>query len=173
MAEENKKHRAPVKQEEEAKPGQRLIVRVANVDLDGRKNIPRALLKIKGVGIRTAKNIAITFEKNTGLPFDMNIGTLDETQSKKLEEIVVNPGKQGIPKWSLNRRNDFNTGETTHVVTGDLDFAKRKDIQRLGELKSYKGLRHAWHLPVRGQKTKSTHRNKGKTVGVTKKDVKK
>jgi hypothetical protein len=28
-----------------------------------------------------------------------------------------------------------------------------------------------WGLPVRGQKTKSTHRGKGGVVGVTKKDV--
>jgi len=29
-----------------------------------------------------------------------------------------------------------------------------------------------WGLPVRGQRTKSTHRGKGGTVGVSKKDTK-
>ena len=56
---------------------------------------------------------------------------------------------------------------------GDLEFTTRKDIQRLSEIKSYRGLRHGWGLTVRGQRTRSTHRGKGPVVGVMKKEVKK
>ena len=54
----------------------------------------------------------------------------------------------------------------------DLDFTIRKDVQRMNETKSYKGLRLSWGLTVRGQRTKSTHRGKGPVVGVQKKDAK-
>jgi len=148
----------------------RLIVRISGIDLDGRKPIERSLTRIKGIGIRMAKNIAIAFEKSSGISPMRGTGTLSEEESKKLEEVVQNPIKYGIPVWSLNRRNDYYTGENTHLVMSDLDLRLRSDLQRMTETKSYKGLRHAWGLPVRGQRTKSTHRGKGGIVGVLKKD---
>ena len=150
----------------------RLIVRVANMDLDGTLNIPRALLKIKGINNRTARNIAVIFEKTAGINADEKLGKITEEQTKKLETIVLEPVKSGIPIWSLNRRKDFTTGEDKHLVTGELDFSLRTDLLKLGEIKSYRGLRHAWALPVRGQRTKSTHRGKGKVIGVIRKDTK-
>jgi len=46
---------------------------------------------------------------------------------------------------------------------------KEFDIKRFRKMKSYRGLRHANKLPVRGQRTRSNFRAKGKTVGVRKK----
>ncbi|MEM4261733.1 MAG: 30S ribosomal protein S13 [Candidatus Diapherotrites archaeon] len=155
----------------EKKTEERLIVRIAGIDLDGRKSIERALTKIKGVGIRMGKNIAIAFEELTGIPHNTKLGLLDEEKSKKLEEIVLAPQKFNIPEWNLNRRKDFYTGESTHKVMSELDLALREDLSRLKEIKSYRGLRHQWGLPVRGQRTKSTHRGKGNVVGVMKKEV--
>ncbi|MBN1941376.1 MAG: 30S ribosomal protein S13 [Candidatus Diapherotrites archaeon] len=150
----------------------RYIVRIANKDLDGKLPIFIALKGIKGISHRMAKNIAIAFEKENQVPFNSNIGLIPENLDKKLEEIVLHPEKHGIPKWCLNRRKDLETGEDMHMVMSDLDFGLRKDIQRMNETKSYKGLRHSWGLTVRGQRTKSTHRGKGPVVGVTKKDAK-
>ncbi|MAG18013.1 MAG: 30S ribosomal protein S13 [Candidatus Diapherotrites archaeon] len=150
-----------------------LIVRVADNDLDGKATVIRALTKIRGIGLRMAKNIAIVFEKETGASGNEKLGELKEEHVKKLEQIVLKPTDFNIPVWSLNRQNDFTTGENTHRIMGELEFGLRTDLQRLGEIKSYRGLRHTWKLPVRGQRNKSTHRNKGTTVGVTKKDNKK
>jgi len=150
-----------------------LIVRVADNDLNGGSTIVRALTKIKGIGLRMAKNMAIVFEKETGVSENEKLGKIKEEQVKKLEQIVLKPTEFNIPAWSLNRQNDFTTGENTHRIMGELDFGLRTDLQRLGEIKSYRGLRHTWKLPVRGQRNKSTHRNKGTTVGVTKKDTQK
>ena len=158
---------------EEPKEDIRYIVRIVGKDLDGKLPIERALKAIKGIGIRAAKNIAIAFEKETSKSKSMRLGELGEEFDKKLEDIVANPGKHGLPVWTFNRRNDVETGENSHKVMADLEFALRNDLQRLNEIKSYRGLRLSWGLPVRGQSTKSTHRGKGKTVGVTKKDVKK
>ncbi|MEK6958092.1 MAG: 30S ribosomal protein S13 [archaeon] len=149
----------------------RLIVRIAGIDLNGQIPIERALTKIKGIGIRAAKNIAIAFEKAHGIPATQTTGKLSEEDSKKLEEVVLNPAKFKVPAWSFNRKKDFVTGTDAHLVMSDLDFSLRNDLQRLKEIKSYRGFRHTWGLPVRGQRTKSTHRGKGGVVGVTKKDV--
>ena len=148
------------------------LVRIANTDLDGKKNVAMALTKIRGIGIRTAKNISTAFVKATGLPATEKMGNVSEEQARKLEEIVLNPRDSGIPAWSLNRRKDMNSGKDIHLVMADLDFSLRTDLQGMNEIKSYKGLRHSWGLPVRGQKTKSTHRGKGGVIGVLKKDAK-
>lgn len=150
----------------------RYIVRIAGRDLNGNLPISIALKGIKGISHRTAKNIATVFEKETKIAFDSKLGLLNEADDKKLEEIVISPEKHGIPEWSLNRRKDLETGTDKHLVMADLDFSLRKDIQRMNETKSYKGLRHSWGLTVRGQRTKSTHRGKGGIVGVLKKDAK-
>ena len=157
-------------QQEETKDDMRLIVRISGIDLDGNKPIDRALTKIKGIGVRMGKNIAVAFEKSAGISMTRKTGSLSEEESKKLEEVVQNPVKFGVPEWSLNRRKDFYTGASRHMVMSDLDLTLRGDLQRMTETKSYKGLRHAWGLPVRGQRTKSTHRGKGGIVGVVKKE---
>jgi len=53
-------------------------------------------------------------------------------------------------------------------LVGDLKFTKENDIKLLKKVKSYRGMRHALGLPVRGQRTKSNfRRNKGKaSLGV-------
>jgi len=52
-----------------------------------------------------------------------------------------------------------------------LKLRKEFDIKRLKKVKSYRGMRHAFGLPVRGQRTRS-HFRKGRSVGVQKKKVK-
>jgi len=151
----------------------RHIVRIASKDLNGNLPVYRALAKIKGVGIRMAKNIAIVFEKEAKVPYMSKLGNLPEELDQKLEDIVLNPGKHGLPGYCLNRQKEYETGEDKHLVMADLDFKLRNEKQRLNEIKSYRGLRLSWGLPVRGQRTKSTHRGKGGVVGVKKKDAKK
>lgn len=150
----------------------RHIVRIASKDLNGNLPIYRSLAKIKGVGIRMAKNIAIAFEKESGVKYSSKLGDLPEQFDKTLEEIVLNPGKHSIPAFFLNRRKEYYSGEDKHLVMADLDFQQRNEFQRLNAIKSYRGLRLSWGLPVRGQRTKSTHRGKGGAIGVTKKDAK-
>ena len=151
----------------------RYIVRVAGKDLNGELPVYRALQGIKGISHRMAKNAAIVFERETGNGFETKLGLLKEEFDSKLEDVVVNPGKHGIPAWGFNRKRDIEDGQDKHLIMADLDFAKRKDFQRLNEIKSYRGLRLSWGLTVRGQSTKSTHRGKGTVVGVKKKDAKK
>ena len=143
------------------------MVRIANTDLDGKKPILRALRKIKGVGIMFA-NFAC---RKAGVNLTAKTGYLEQEDVQKLEDVIKNPLKHDAPDWILNRRKDPETGQDTHLITADLTFAKENDIKRMKMTKSYKGLRHAWGLTLRGQKTKSNFRkNKGKSsLGVSKK----
>ncbi|MDD4250721.1 MAG: 30S ribosomal protein S13 [Candidatus ainarchaeum sp.] len=149
-----------------------LIVRIIGKDLDGTKNINESLMRIKGISHRLGKIISTKFCTENEMPFDTKLGDLKAEEIKKLEEIIQNLNKTNLPEWILNRRKDYETGENKHLTMNDLDFQLRNDFQRLAEIKSYKGLRRMWGLTVRGQKTRSTHRGKGKgkVVGVSKKD---
>ncbi|MCX6803445.1 MAG: 30S ribosomal protein S13 [Candidatus Diapherotrites archaeon] len=146
------------------------IVRVIGKDLDGTKSVESGLQGIKGIGQRMGGLIAGQFRKETGAPVEKRLGELETAEIKKIEEIISAPEKHGLPQWTLNRRNDIETGKDKHITMNDLAFSLRNDLTRMAEIKSYKGLRHMWGLPVRGQKTKSKHRGKGGVVGVAKKD---
>ena len=148
----------------------RHIVRIMNKDLDGNKKIARALLSIKGVSHRFAKIAANIIEKETGISSETKIGLLPEVHDKKIEEILTSPNKFNVPTWMFNRRKDYVSGENKHIIMSDLDFALREDVKRMERTKSYKGVRHALGLPVRGQRTKTGFRKKGTSVGVFKKE---
>jgi small subunit ribosomal protein S13 len=70
----------------------------------------------------------------------------------------------------LNRRKDLETGKDMHINTSELKLAKKVDVDLMGEIKSYKGLRHAKGLKLRGQRTKSTGRGTS-AVGVKRKNT--
>lgn len=140
------------------------IVRIANTDLDGKKHICVAITKIKGIGRIFANAIC----NITGIDKEKKTGYLTQEEILKLNEAISN--SSSFPKWMLNRRKDFESGEDMHLITADLAFTKETDIKRMRKTKSYKGMRHSWGLPVRGQKTKSNFRkNKGKVKSVVRK----
>ena len=67
----------------------------------------------------------------------------------------------------LNRKHDPESGQDRHLLVAELDFEKDNDIKRMKMIRSYRGLRHMFGYPVRGQRTRSNFRkNKGKVMGV-------
>ncbi|MFZ5365668.1 MAG: 30S ribosomal protein S13 [Patescibacteria group bacterium] len=59
-------------------------------------------------------------------------------------------------------------------IEGDLRREVSENIKRLKEIGSYRGIRHAKNLPVRGQRTRTnarTKRGKRVTIGAMKKEV--
>jgi small subunit ribosomal protein S13 len=143
------------------------FVRVANTDLVGGKPILLALRKVKGINFMLSNAVC----SSAGIPKTKKAGTLSESEIKSIESVLKDPLSFGIPSWMLNRRHDYDTGEDKHLLTSDLDFTKEFDLRRLKKIKSNRGFRHAWNLPLRGQKTKSNfRRNKRKAaLGVKKK----
>lgn len=147
------------KDNQDSKPDFKHFVRILNTDLEGAKTLKNSLKKIKGVGFMFANAICSL----AGINKNKITGELTDEEAKKLGEIIKNPSKSGVPVWMLNRRKDNETGEDKHLLTSDLDFTKENDIKILKKIKAYRGIRHMFNLPVRGQRTKSNFRpNKGK-----------
>ena len=109
----------------------KLIVRIANVDLDGKKPIGYALKKIKGVSFSFANAVCL----QTNVDKSKKTGNLTDDEIKKLTDAITNPSKYKLPKWLLNRRMDYETGEDKHLLAADLDFTKSSDIRRYKKIK--------------------------------------
>ena len=141
----------------------RAIVRIGDTDLDGTKQVAYSLAKIRGIGIASAYAIC----RKLGIDPHAILGTLTEDQINKLDWAVRNLHELA-PAWFLNRRKDPETGKDLHLIGSELVLAAKRDIDLMKKLKSWKGIRHALGLKVRGQRTATTGRF-GEVAGVTKK----
>jgi len=139
------------------------IIRIANTDLDGNKPVMQGLRKIRGIGFMFA-NMACSLahvQKNK------KSGYLTDGEVERLNEVITNPLKFNAPIWMLNRRKDYEDGKDKHLISSDIAFVQSSDIKLMKMIRCYKGVRHSFGLPVRGQLTKSNfRRNKGKVMGV-------
>ena len=142
------------------------IIRFAGTDLEGTQPVTYALRSIKGVGIK----LAIAVIEKSGISPEARMGFLSSADVEKIEDIITNPVKYGIPIWLLNRRKDVETGKDIHLLGSDLLLQTKNDIDQMKKIRSWKGFRHSYGLKVRGQRTKTTGR-KGKAMGVKKKQV--
>ena len=121
------------------------------------------LTQIKGVGYMFANSIINNLKINS----ELRIGNLSNEQIKSIENIIQSPSSSNFPSWFLNRRKDIETGEDKHLITSDIDFTVRNDVEREKTAGSWRGYRHMFGLKVRGQRTRCTGR-KGGAVGVAK-----
>ena len=131
--------------------------------------LAKALTRIKGIGLNLADSIANIVSRELGMDKREKIGNLTDDQIDKLEQIIKNLSQYGVPVWALNKRKD-SSGKDSHLIGSDLDFSIRQDIEAEKNIKSYRGIRHMFGLPVRGQRTKTMGR-KGMTLGVVKKKI--
>ena len=140
------------------------IHRILNTNIDGRRTVPFALDKIKGVGRRFGFLIC----KILRIDPRLRIGVLNEKQIDAIANIINDPEGSGVPKWFLNRQRDYKEGKNLQVASNILETKLREDIERMFKISCNKGLRHRWGLKVRGQHTKTTGRCGG-TIGVERK----
>jgi len=108
--------------------------------------------------------------KKAGVNPDLRVGFITDSDIAKIEDVIRDPAKYGIPGWLFNRRKDSETGKDLHLLSADLIFKVKTDIDQAKEIRSWRGYRHAYSLKVRGQRTKTTGRA-GKSLGVKKKTV--
>lgn len=118
-------------------------MRIAGVNIPDNKKIPFALAYIYGIGKSSAFKI--------------------------LKEVNVDPNKRTnelLPE-EVNKIQSFI--EKNYKIEGELRQNIRQNINRLKDIKCYRGIRHMKKLPVRGQRTKSNSRtvrgNVRKTAG--------
>jgi len=141
------------------------LVRIYGYDIPGSKNLYTGLTYIKGISWSVSN--AICHKLN--YPKTKKISELSKDEIKKIENFIQS---LDVPSYLKNRRADPETGKTEHYYSSDLDMKREFDIKRLRNIKSYRGIRHALKLPVRGQRTRSHFRSKGVSMNIKKKGAK-
>jgi len=132
-------------------------------DIPGERKSLVGLTQIKGIGYNFATAILDTLKINT----NSNIGNLTDDNIKAIEKLILDPIGANFPTWFLNRNKDIETGANLHLLTSDIPFTLRNDIERERITASWRGYRHLSGLKVRGQRTRTSGR-KGGAVGVAK-----
>jgi len=163
---QEKKVEEPKPEEKEKGKGEfRHRVRVLRIVIDGNLDVPRALVKIKGIGYQTSTAVIteLNIDKKTKL------GSLSDKEIERIENTIKELHNH-IPGWMNNRQREPYSGKDIHIVGPDLELATREDINLQKKLKSYRGVRHSFGLPVRGQRTRTSFRT-GATIGVSRKKV--
>ena len=107
-------------------------MRIAGADIPTNKRLEYALTSVYGIGVSSARQIL----KKQGIPFDKKMKDLSDQQINVLRGII----------------------EKGNAVEGELRRLIAKNIKRLKDIQSYRGIRHIRKLPVRGQRTKTNSR---------------
>src|SRR3989338_838185 len=124
-------------------------------------------MRLFGINIPDEKRIEISLTYVYGLGLT--------TSRRVLRETNVDAGKKAkdLTPEEVNKIRGWI--EKNCQVEGELRQIIRKNIQRLKELQTYRGSRHAKRLPVRGQRTRTNSRtvrgNVRKTAGSGKRKV--
>lgn len=122
-------------------------------------------MRIVGINIPDEKRIDIA------LTYLYGIGRANVYEL--LKKANVDPSKRAN-KLTEEEANRIQKALDSYKIEGDLRGEVSENIKVLKEIKSYRGLRHAKNLPVRGQRTRSnarTKRGKRVTIGAIKKEA--
>jgi len=122
-------------------------MRIVGVNIPDEKRVDIALSYIYGIG---RKNV-IPVLKQAEVEPSKRAKTLTEDEIKRLTKVLE-----------------------AYKIEGDLKAEIAGNVRRLRDIGSYRGMRHAHGLPVRGQRTRSnarTKRGKRVTIGAIKKEV--
>lgn len=123
------------------------MARIIGVEIPANKRIEIALRYVYGIGPTNAKQIL----KEANIPEGIRAKDLKEDQISSINAVIDKGG---------------------YVVEGSLRRQVAQNIQRLKEIRCYRGTRHIRGLPVRGQRTRSnarTRKGPKKTVAGKKK----
>jgi small subunit ribosomal protein S13 len=144
----------------------RHILRIMGTDVQGTLKTSYAVAEVKGLSSALSNAIL----RKAGVNPDLRVGYITESEIAKIEDVIRDPVKYGIPGWMFNRRKDTDSGKDNHILSADLALKIKTDIDGAKEIRSWRGYRHAYSLKVRGQRTKTTGRA-GKALGVKKKTL--
>ena len=126
------------------------MARIAGVDIPKDKKVAYSLRYVHGIGLKTAIDICDMAK------VDPNVRVTD--LSSKDEDAI----RKVIVDMKL-------------LIEGELRSANLKNVKRLQDIGSYRGVRHRKSLPARGQRTKTNSRTrrskKRQTISLGKKAV--
>ncbi|MFC1919673.1 30S ribosomal protein S13 [Chloroflexota bacterium] len=110
------------------------MARIAGVDLPKDKRVEVSLTYIHGIGPAISRSLL----NHAGVNPNTKVRELQEEEVSRIREVMDKEVR----------------------VEGELRREVSLNIKRLGEVGSYRGLRHRRGLPVRGQRTKTNARTK-------------
>lgn len=108
--------------------------RLLGVDIPNDKKVAIALTYLYGVGPKVAREACVKNNIDTEKP----ARDLDEDELSRLSTLL----------------------ERDYTVEGPLRRLMSQNINRLREIKCYRGMRHRMSLPVRGQRTRTNARTR-------------
>ena len=114
------------------------MARVAGVEIPNEKKLWVSLMNIYGIG----KSLALEICKETNIDENTIVKDLSESDLDVIRGYI----------------------DKNLEVEGELRQKTFRDIKRLKDIRSYRGIRHKLGLPVRGQRTRhNAHTRKGKS----------
>lgn len=117
-------------------------MRIAGVTIPDDKQLAYALPLIYGIGPTRAKDILT----KANIPFNKKGSELTSEEEQTVRSLAE-----------------------SYLIEGELRREEAQNIKRLKDIKAERGVRHAYRLPVRGQRTKTNSRtvrgNTRKTMG--------
>jgi small subunit ribosomal protein S13 len=117
------------------------MARIAGTDVPQDKKVVIALTKIYGIGLHTAKQIL----KTANIDEDKRVNKLTTNEVGALNSII----------------------DKDYEVEGELRQKIFRNIKRLKDIRTYRGIRHKIGMPVRGQNTRTNAvTRKGKNIAV-------
>lgn len=124
-------------------------------------------MRLLGINIPDQKRIEIS------LTYIYGIG--HSASRRILREAQIDPNKRTHAITADEAKRIQTVAEKNYSLEGALRQLLKQNIQRLKELKTYRGTRHMRRLPVRGQRTRTNSRtvrgNVRKTAGSGKRKV--
>lgn len=114
---------------------------IFGTNLSPNKSIHNALQEIYGIG----KNQSQIVCNRLGFTKNLRVKELSKEQTLKISNII---------------------DKTNSLIGADLKRVIKSNKKRLLEIKSYRGFRHHYGLPVRGQRTHTNARTRRKFRGI-------
>ena len=111
------------------------MARIAGVNVPDNKRAVIALTYIHGIGRTSARKIL----DKLNIDRTRRMNDMSEDELNQIRKEIESEG---------------------YTIEGELRREVSMNIKRLMDMKSYRGLRHRAHLPVRGQKTKTNARTR-------------
>jgi small subunit ribosomal protein S13 len=113
---------------------ERIVARIAGVNIPTNKRVLIALQYIHGIGAAKAQEICT----KVGIETERRVNQLTDAEVLSIRETI----------------------DREYVVEGDLRREVSMNVKRLMDLGCYRGLRHRRGLPVRGQRTHTNARTR-------------